>query len=135
MFDDPAPSVLSRKATQASKLEEAAIGAAELALDDAEDALLLEDDGADDALLLEDDCAGDVVVLEDDDAGGVGAGGGGGGWGSGSGVAWNPAGGMVTTWPITSMYGAAMLFSSTTAYQGSPNCWPTDVALSPACTV
>jgi hypothetical protein len=131
MFDDISPSVLSRNATQASKPEEAAIGEAELAPDEAELAL----DDADEVVVLEDDGAGEVVVVEDADAGGDGGEGGGGGCGSDSGVAWNPAGGMVRTWPITSMYGAARVFSSTTAYQGHPNCWPTDDTLSPGCTV
>jgi hypothetical protein len=100
MFDDISPSVLSRNATQASKPEDAAIGEAELALDEA--ALVL--DEAEDVGVPEVGCAGDVVALEvvvpeDEETGGVG----GGGCGSCRGVAWNPAGGMVTTWPITSV--------------------------------
>lgn len=131
MFDDSSPSVLSRKATQASKLDEAGIGAelelalddAELVLDDAE--LVLEDAG----LVLED---AELVAADDESAGlGVGVA----GWGSGSGVAWNPAGGMVRTWPTISRYGAERWFSSTIAYQGDPKRWPTDNALSPGCTV
>jgi hypothetical protein len=109
MFDDSSPSVLSRKATQASKLEEAGIAA--------EPELALEDD----ELVLDDELAlGDVelvVVVEDDDPAELG---GEGGCGSGSGVAWNPAGGMVRVWPIMRRYGVARWFSSTTAYQGTP---------------
>jgi hypothetical protein len=142
MFDDSSPSVLSLNATHASKLEEAGSGEAEeLALEDAgaEDAaeLASEDAGAEVAaeLVPDDASAEDVVELEDDDGAGLGGGGGrGGGCGSGKGVAWNPAGGIVRTWPISNRYGVVRWFSSTTAYQGTPKWAPTDVALSPGCT-
>lgn len=127
MFDDPCPSVLSRKATQASKLDEAAIGEEpELAADD--------DELVGDVAELASEVAPDVVVAEDDESVGPGADGGEGGCGSGSGVAWNPAGGIVRTWPIVNRYGVARRFSSATAYQGNPKRWPTEITLSPACT-